>query len=423
MLVAIAARAALAAGRPLGPRLDPTFGSGRGFVTTPIPGTSTLAYGVIAMTGGDVVIAGQASPPSGNGQVVVVRYLPSGRLDAGFGKGGIFKSAFPVADAPFVATAVAPEGRTGKLVVAGGYGEGSMLVMRLTARGQLDPTFGANRRGYATINVGGTASSLAIQPNGGILLGGSNANRMGRPFVVARFTRNGVLDRAFGRRGVAQVLFWNASAASGAALDVAATRDGGVLASGHIDYIGGTGQGTGGHGSAGVFRLTRTGRRFRGFGSAGHVQVTFFSRGVPQSWYPCAMAVDRRGRIIVTGGGQKAALLTARLTPQGALDRSYGGAGNGRAVTPGLSGNAVTICGAGLSPTGVLTVGLQSRLAQLLPNGSPNSGFAPRGVFRVVKPRQVFVSGISVSGASRVVVAGSAGNALYVGRYLLPAGA
>jgi uncharacterized delta-60 repeat protein len=392
-------------------------------VTTRFPGTEALAYGAVVLPGGKIVIAGQASPPSGNGQVVLVRYLSNGRLDRSFGSDGVFESAFPAADAPFGATAIARDRRTGKLIVAGGYGQGSMLVMRLTPGGRLDPTFGASRSGFATVEVGGIASALAIQRNGGILLGGSNANRPGRPFVVARFTRNGTLDRSFGHRGVAQALFWNPSAGSGAGLSLATTPDGGVIASGHIDYIGGTGGASGGHGSAGVFRLTPRGRPLRSFGTRGHVQITFFTRNrAPESWYPCAMATDGRGRIIVTGGGgtRRSALLTARLTPRGALDPAYGGSGNGRTSTPGVGGNAVTTCGATATSAGALTVAVQSRVAQLRPDGLANRRFARGGVIKIAKPAQVFVNALIASGARRFVMAGSAGNAVYVSRYRLP---
>jgi uncharacterized delta-60 repeat protein len=422
-VIVVPAPSALSSAR--GVRIDRSFGRGQGFVRTPIVGTDAVAYGAIVVPGGDIVVAGQASPPSGNGQVLVVRYLPNGRLDTGFGSRGILKTVFPVADAPFIATAIARDPRTGKLVIAGGYGQGSMLVMRVTARGRLDPTFGANRRGFATVEVGGIADALAIQPNGGILLGGSNANLNGRPFVVARFTRAGVLDRGFGHRGIAQALFWNPSAASSAGVNSLVTApDGSIIASGHIDYIGGTGPSSGGHGSAGVFRLSRTGLPFRAFGTGGHMEITFYNRvRVPESWYPCAMTVDRRSRIMVTGGGgtHRFALFTARLTPRGALDRSYGSAGNGRTSTPGVGGNAITTCGITSTRAGLMTVGVQSTLAQLLPNGRPNMRFAPGGVFTIAKPKQVFINALIGSGLRRIVVAGSAGNAIYVARYLLPA--
>lgn len=425
VIVVPAAPAAPAASASRGLRVDRTFGGGRGFVTTPIAGTSALAYGAIVLPGGEIVVAGQASPPSGDGQVLVVRYLPNGRLDSSFASRGVFESAFSAVDAPFIATAIARDRRTGRLVVAGGYGQGSILLMRLTSEGRLDPTFGANRSGFVAVNVGGIASSLAIQGDGGIVVGGSNANRPGRPFVVVRFTPRGALDRTFGHRGIAQALFWNPAAASGAGLSLATTPDGGVIASGHIDYIGGTGGGSGGHGSAGVFRLTRRGLPARAFGTRGHAQITFFDRaGVPESWYPCAMTVDGRGQITVTGGGgtHRNALFTARLTRRGALDRSYGSAGNGRAITPGVGGNAITTCGVTSTKAGEVTVAVQSKLAQLLPDGLPNRRFAPGGVLRIAKPKQVFINALISSGLRRMVVAGSAGNSIFVGRYLLPAG-
>ena len=404
--------------------VDPTFGGGRGFVTTPIAGTEALAYGAIALPDGDTVVAGQASPPSGNGQLLVASYLPNGRPDRSFAVRGIFRSAFPTADAPFTATAIARDPRTGKLVVAGGYGQGSILVMRLTPDGRLDRTFGARQRGFATVDTGGIAGSLVIQSDGAIVVGGSNANRPGRPFVVVRFTRNGMLDRTFGHGGVAQQLFWNPSAASGAGLSLASAPDGGVIASGHIDYIGGTGGGSGGHGSAGVFRLTRRGRPLRTFGRHGHTQINFYNRAhVPESWYPCGMTVDGSGRITVTGGGgtHRNALFTARLTRRGALDHAYGGSANGRTITPGVGGNAITTCGVTSTGAGEVTVAVQAKLTQLLPDGLPNRQFAPSGVFTIAKPKRVFINALIMSG-TRLVAAGSAGNAIYLGRYLLPTG-
>jgi uncharacterized delta-60 repeat protein len=421
---AIVTPAAPAASGSRGLRLDRTFGGGRGFVTTKIAGATSLAYGASVVGAGAIVVAGQASPPSGNGQVLVVRYRPNGQLDSTFASRGIFQSAFPSADAPFSATAIARDRRTGKLIIAGGYGQGSMLVMRLTADGRLDPTFGAGRSGVAKLDVGGFANALTIEADSSILLGGFNANRPGRPFVVARFTPGGVPDRTFGHRGIAQALFWNPKAASSAGiLRLVPTPDGGVIAFGHIDYIGGTGGGTGGHGSAGVFRLTRSGLPLRTFGNSGHTQITFFGRAsVPESWYPCEMAVDGRGRIIVTGGGgtHRTALFTARLTPQGGLDRSYGSTRDGHAITPGIGGNAITTCGVTSTRAGELTVGVGSKLAQLLSNGLPNSRFAPRGVFTIRSPKQVSINALIGSGR-RLLVTGSAGSAIYVGRYLLPA--
>src|SRR5436190_13376784 len=136
------------------------------------------------------------------------------------------------------------------------------------------------------------------------------------------------------------------------------------------------------------------------------------------------MTDDGRGRITVMGGGGGGpyALFSARLTHRGALDRSYGSAGSGRVVTPGVGGNAITTCGAMATRAGQVTVGVQAKLAQLLPDGLPNTRFASRGVFGIAAPPQVSVNAVVGSRLRRIVVAGSAGNAIYVGRYLPPAG-
>jgi uncharacterized delta-60 repeat protein len=365
-------------------------------------------------------IAGQASTSggTGNGQIVVVRYRPDGRLDRSFGSRGVFKTALPAAAGPFFATSVVPERSTGKLLVAGGYGQDSMLVLRLTPAGRLDRTFGRNRTGLARVAAGGIANSLAIQPGGGILLGGSNANAAGRPMVVARFTRRGRLDRRFGRGGLAQAMFWNPNLAiSSGVSGLATTPDGGVIASGHLDY---------GYGSAGVFRLSSRGRLVQSFGTGGHVEVKFRDPGARSGfaqWFPSALTVDARGRITVTGDGSVGAtnaLLSNRLRPRGVLDRSCGKARNGRVVTPGLSEGDETTCGATASAAGSLIVGVGSTLVKLRPNGAANHGFARRGVLRIAKPRNVDISAVARSGSRRVVLAGSAGDRVYVARYVRP---
>ncbi len=415
--VALAAAAVPAGASAAGVRPDPSFGGGRGWVTTSIPGMSAVAYGAAATAGGKIVIAGQATTRAGNGQIVVARYLPSGRLDTGFATHGVFRTGLPSKLGPFLATAVAVERSTGRLLVAGGYGQGSMLVLRLTPAGRLDSAFG--RHGLAVTPAGGIAQSLAIQRDGKLLVGGSNANRNGRPMVVARLTRTGARDRGFGRAGIVQPLFWNPDlAASAGVAALAQAADGSVIGSGHLDYIG-----SDGHGSAGVFRLSARGQPVAGFGTAGHAEIAFTQAGGAfAQWFPCAMAADRRGRITVTGDGSVGAapaLLTTRLTAGGRLDASFGAAG--RAVTPGLRGGSDTTCGAALGPAGTLTAGVGVSLAQLLPGGAPNGAFAPGGVLRITAPRGVGTNAVVLPGGRQAVVAGFAGSSLYVARYLLPA--
>ena len=389
-------------------------------MTTPIPGVTPIAYAAAVLPGGKVVLAGQTTTSAGDGQILVTRYRRNGRLDRAFGSQGIFRTTLPAASGPFIATSVARQGSSGKLLVGGGYGQGSMLVLRLTRSGRLDRAFGGNRTGLAQVPAGGIAEALAVQRGGRILLGGSNANSNGRPMVVARFTHNGGLDRRFGSAGLAEAMFWNPDlAASAGVTGLATTPSGGVIAAGHLDYIGGDG-----HGSAGVFRLTSSGQPVQGFGSSGHTEVAFTQpAGGFAQWFPCGMIVDSRGRITVTGDGSTGsggAILSTRLTRRGALDQTFGAAGNGRVVTPGGGSGNDTTCGAAAGPAGGLTVGVGSALAQLGPNGARNRRFARGGLINIARPRNVAINAVERTSSGRLVVAGTAGNSIYVARYRLP---
>ncbi len=259
-------------------------------MTSSIRGHAAVAYAAAATSGGRIVVAGQAITRSGDGQVLVARYLPGGALDPAFGTDGIFRSSLPARRGPFIGTSLAVEPRTGRLLVGGGYGQGSMLALRLTAHGQLDRSFGAGRA-YAAVPAGGIAQTIALDGAGRVLLGGSNANANGRPMVVARLTRAGALDRAYGSRGRAQSMFWDPLLASSAGVSgLVTTPGGGLVAVGHLDDIGGDG-----HGSAGLFALTSAGQPQTGFGTAGHTEIAFPKQpGGFQQWFPCALLRDAR---------------------------------------------------------------------------------------------------------------------------------
>jgi uncharacterized delta-60 repeat protein len=400
-------------------------------VTLRVPGQDVSPNAVALLPGGGVVITGQIAPvhppPTGDVQVFLAEYRANGRLNPSFAHGGLFISHLPNSDGPFDATAIARD-RSGRLVVGGGYGQGSVLAMRLTAAGRLDRSFGPRGRDYATLAVGNVATSMVLAPNGKILLGSSNENVPGRPFVVARFTARGFRDPSYGRAGVAQLLFWNPMlAASSNVGSMTVTADGGVIGSGHVDYIGGR-SGQAGYGNAGILRLSASGRLVRRFGGQGHVLVGFrFPSGKFKSWFPCGQAVGANGAITVTGDGATAApgqILTARLTPAGRLDPSFGI--GGRSVLTGPGSADFTSCGAVGDSARRFTVGVGATLVQLRPNGLPNPAFSPRGRFRITRPRDVSVQALAFADSRHLIVVGSAGPAqAYVARYtvgLVPGG-
>jgi uncharacterized delta-60 repeat protein len=243
--------------------------------------------------------------------------------------------------------------------------------------------------------------------------------------VVARLTPNGAVDPSFGTNGETQILFWDPIRIAGAGVTgLATTPKGQIVGSGHLDHIGAHGEG-----SAGVFRLTSSGRLDPGYGNGGGVDIEFTNPdGSLASWYASAMTLNPNGRATITGDGLFGpgnAILTARLTTAGALDPSFGPAGDGRVVIPGASDDSDTTGGAAESG-GVFTVGVGSSFAQLLPHGTPNENFAPGGITNIAVPPQVDVNAVVLPRPHIAVLAGfvegtsTTQPTLYVSRWRMP---
>ena len=89
---------------------DPSFGTG-GKVFTDISGDNDEGYDVALQADGKIVVAG-LSPNVGAGfvQFAVVRYLPDGSLDPGFGINGVVLTSFGSTNAIAQAVVVQPDG-------------------------------------------------------------------------------------------------------------------------------------------------------------------------------------------------------------------------------------------------------------------------------------------------------------------------
>jgi uncharacterized delta-60 repeat protein len=79
------------------------------------------------------------------------------------------------------------------------------LLAGFTRNGMLDPNFGTNGEALTPFDAPqGTsvfASSLAIQPDGNIVVAGTLALPSSDGFALARYTPNGTLDPSFGTNG------------------------------------------------------------------------------------------------------------------------------------------------------------------------------------------------------------------------------
>ncbi len=183
--------------------LDATFGSG-GAVTT-APGSDDAAMALVLEPNGKLVAAG-VTRRGGASNFALVRYLPDGTLDAGFGPGGVVTTDLSGDDA---ATHLVLE-PDGKLVAAGVSrrgGAGNFALVRYDGDGALDGTFGA---GGATItDFGGddVANGLLLTPAGDVVAVGSTSAGGGESFALAQYTAAGILDDAFGNGGTVTTNF------------------------------------------------------------------------------------------------------------------------------------------------------------------------------------------------------------------------
>ena len=164
---------------------DPSFGGGDGLVETRLSGSPDSAYAVAVDARGRIVVAGDEGTSDTNCTTLcerlrVVRYLPDGRLDRSFGRGG---RAEPATGLAYDRLALALEPAGGILVAGTSYAAGiddeQLAVWRLDGTGRVDRSFGAD--GMLAVNPTSRApnldylSAVALTHNGVILATGGAA--------------------------------------------------------------------------------------------------------------------------------------------------------------------------------------------------------------------------------------------------------
>jgi uncharacterized delta-60 repeat protein len=172
-------------------------------------GGSEGAQGVAIQPDGKIVIVGQTDV-GGTIDLLAARFNPNGSLDTSFDVDGWTVVDLGGADIG-TAAAIQPDG---KIVVVGFRSVSSLILVRFNANGSLDTTF--NGSGQVVESFGGTAYGidLALQPDGKIVVSG---NRSG-DLLVARYTTTGTLDTSFGSGGWTAIDFGSSEQGSSVAL-------------------------------------------------------------------------------------------------------------------------------------------------------------------------------------------------------------
>jgi uncharacterized delta-60 repeat protein len=183
--------------------LDTTF-NGSGLVITP----DGNAYSVAIQADGKIIAAGESRGVVSQRGFTLVRYNSDGSLDTSLNGTGIVIT--PVGDAGSGASdlAIQPDG---KIVVVGlglaAHGSfffAHFAVARYNPDGSLDTSFGGTGKILIPIgdSVSDYASSVAIQPNGKIVVGGIRNSSLTSEFAVGRLNPNGSVDTSFHGTGI-----------------------------------------------------------------------------------------------------------------------------------------------------------------------------------------------------------------------------
>lgn len=309
--------------------LDPSFGSG-GKVTTDFLEGSDQANSLAIQPDGKIVAVGTTASNATAGDFAVARYNKDGGLDSSFGAGGRLAMNFFGTGSPDSASSVAIQS-DGKIVIGGStsFSRSTFALIRLNTDGSLDSTFGIGGKvstDFLPFDSG--INGIALQPDGKIVAAGFRATftQNSSNFALARYNADGSLDATFGSGGKVTTDFLGLADVANA---VAIQPDGKIIAVGYDNVT-----------SFAQFlfdfalaRYNSDGSLDSSFGSGGKVTTNFFGS------YDEARAIVLQpdGKLVVAGAASNPRLNSfvdfglVRYNSDGSLDATFGT--NGKVIT------------------------------------------------------------------------------------------
>jgi uncharacterized delta-60 repeat protein len=340
------------------------------FLTTGAGVNGNTVYSLALQTDGKILIGGAFTTYNGVARGYVARLNADGSLDSSFlatgaGANGVVNSLVVQSD--------------GKILIGGAFttynGVARGKVARLNSDGSLDTTFLA-----AGAGASGTINSIAVQPDGKILIGGAFAayNGVARG-KVARLNTDGSLDTTFLTTG---------AGASSTVNSIAIQSDGKILIGGAFTTYNGVARG-------GVARLN----------ADGSLDTTFLATGAGASGTISSIVVQSDGKILIGGDFTRVNAVNrgkvARLNTDGSLDATFLATGAG----VGTSGVVYTIA---VQPDGKILIGgdftrvnavKRGCIARLNTDGSLDTGFLAYGIDGAGASGPIFTLAIQSNGA------------------------
>jgi uncharacterized delta-60 repeat protein len=363
-------------------------------------------YGVTYDRSGSIYAVGQvtnSTDSDADTSLLLAKFTAAGQLDPSFeSNGSLTRNVSRGRDGELFRGIVVQSG--GKIVVAGtaehlgpaDARDRDIPVQRFNRDGTVDDTFGANGTVRIDLSVG-VANGAGFSTDSGwgllryaddrLVISGSmvREGNLDTDFVLLRLLPDGLPDGTFGANGVF-VLDTQRNGASNDAIprNVTLLPDGaGLLGTGSQPLPGG--------GTAPVlYKVTDTGVLDTSFGDNGVFSQSVLAQQTEIDAVALQPAADGGYKLVTIGSGralesETTDLISLRLTPDGALDPSYGDGGLVRVDIAGFAdqahdlrvlpdGRLLFVGGAGVSAADV-----DGLVMILTPDGAPDESFAPGG--------------------------------------------
>ncbi len=213
--------------------LDNSF-NGNGKIMTIVGNSSSCAYAIAIQNDGKLVTAGYRFKENTNvtGDFALVRYNANGSPDNSFGINGQFILDFGGTYDQAHSIALQQDGK----IIAGGISDNKFAVIRCMPDGSLDNMFNENGVGAAiNIADVASIHSVAVQPNGKIVAAGNCLNNDGMQssaFEIVRYDTNGKPDNSFDSDGIVTTSFFEGSPNKDNGRSIAIQPDGRIVVAG-----------------------------------------------------------------------------------------------------------------------------------------------------------------------------------------------
>jgi uncharacterized delta-60 repeat protein len=305
----------------------------------------------------------------------VARHNANGNLDVNFANNGFALTS--IGYYQDIAENIAIQA-DGKILAVGSYqdyqlGPYHTAICRYKINGQLDSTFGSNGIIRLTYGQQDALTSINIQSDHKILLGGSVAFNSAPSFSILRLNQDGTVDATFGNNGLTITNFNDPSVI----YDMQLLSDGSILACG---YEGIWSFGIGSNTRFAIAKYSSLGILQNSFGTNGFVLLNVNPASLDRA---TEIDIFNNGKILLSGFSQNGAAFV-RMLANGMLDNTFGQNGivsdNMNAIPTSTSiladGKILTL---GSKPLQPFDYGFQ--INKMKTDGSMDSTFGVNGIF------------------------------------------